>query len=233
MRDRARIDPELVRAAQPGEAWVIQAGHAVHLRVLPPPAVVPEPAASAVPLPLGQHDTEPLTVVPAPGSGRIAAAVAPDYPRRLPDRPAGRQAPATASTAAGKGAGLAAAGLAARTSAGTTMTAVRQLAALTAPGPRPQRGANGTTSVAGRIGLHAPLPAGNPAPNRPGRSIGQASHSRIGLRQASSQFVHRFFAAGCRLRRRSIDSANNLLPNSSFGLTSAGLCGGASHLPLR
>jgi hypothetical protein len=76
MRDRARVDPELVRGAQPGEAWVIQAGHAVHLRVLPPPAVAPEVVEPAAALPLGERDTEPLTVVPAPGVGRIAAAVA-------------------------------------------------------------------------------------------------------------------------------------------------------------
>jgi hypothetical protein len=76
MRDRSRIDPELVRAAQPGEAWVIQAGHAVHLRVLPPPAVAPEVVEPAAALPLDEHDTEPLTVVPEPGVGRIAAAVA-------------------------------------------------------------------------------------------------------------------------------------------------------------
>jgi hypothetical protein len=76
MRARARVDPELVRAAAPGEAWVIQAGHAVHLRVLPPPAVAPDVVEPAAVLPLGERDTEPLTVVPAPGSGRIAAAVA-------------------------------------------------------------------------------------------------------------------------------------------------------------
>jgi hypothetical protein len=76
MRERSRIDPELVRAAAPGEAWVIQAGHAVHLRVLPPPAVAPEVVEPAATLPLGERDTQPLTVVPAPGSGRIAAAVA-------------------------------------------------------------------------------------------------------------------------------------------------------------
>jgi hypothetical protein len=75
MRDRARIDPELVRAAQPGEAWVIQAGHAVHLRVLPPPAASPEVVEPAA-VPLGQHETAPLTVIPAPASGRIAAAAA-------------------------------------------------------------------------------------------------------------------------------------------------------------
>jgi hypothetical protein len=37
MGDRPRIDPEQVRQAQPGEAWVIQAGQSMHLRVLPPP----------------------------------------------------------------------------------------------------------------------------------------------------------------------------------------------------
>jgi hypothetical protein len=88
MRDRARIDPELVRAAAPGEAWVIQAGHAVHLRVLPPPAVAPEVVESAA-VPLGQHETAPLTVIPAPDSGRIAAAVA-RTTRRV--RQAGRRA---------------------------------------------------------------------------------------------------------------------------------------------
>jgi hypothetical protein len=76
MRDRSRIDPELVRQAQPGEAWVIQAGHAIHLRVLPPPAVAPQPVEPAAVLPLGERDTQPLTVVRAPGSGRIAAAIA-------------------------------------------------------------------------------------------------------------------------------------------------------------
>jgi len=76
MVHRARIDCELVRAAQPGEAWIIQAGHAVHLRVLPPPEVAPEPVEPAAALPLGERDTEPLTVAQAPGAGRIAAAVA-------------------------------------------------------------------------------------------------------------------------------------------------------------
>jgi hypothetical protein len=76
MVHRARVDGELVRAAQPGEAWIIQAGHTVHLRVLPPPAVAPPAAEPAAVLPLGERDTEPLTVVPAPSSGRIAAAVA-------------------------------------------------------------------------------------------------------------------------------------------------------------
>jgi hypothetical protein len=35
MGERPRIDPEAVRQAQPGEAWVIQAGQSVHLRVCP------------------------------------------------------------------------------------------------------------------------------------------------------------------------------------------------------
>jgi hypothetical protein len=76
MVHRARVDAELVRAAQPGEAWVIQAGHAVHLRVLPPPEVAPEPVEPAAVVPLGERDTEPLTVAPEAGAGRIAAAVA-------------------------------------------------------------------------------------------------------------------------------------------------------------
>jgi hypothetical protein len=73
MRDRPRVDAELVRAAQPGEAWVIQAGHAVHLRVLPPPVVAAELAEPAVVLPLVERDTQPLHVAQAPASGRIAA----------------------------------------------------------------------------------------------------------------------------------------------------------------
>jgi hypothetical protein len=93
MRDRARVDAELVRQAQPGEAWVIQAGHAVHLRVLPPPAVAPEAAEPATVLPLGERDTEPLTVVPEGASGRIAAAVtrATRTVRRAGTRAAGRR----------------------------------------------------------------------------------------------------------------------------------------------
>jgi hypothetical protein len=35
MGEQPRIDPEQVRQAQPGEAWVIQAGQSIHLRVLP------------------------------------------------------------------------------------------------------------------------------------------------------------------------------------------------------
>jgi hypothetical protein len=41
MGDRPRIDPEAVRQAQPDEAWVIQAGHSLHLRVLLPPGSPP------------------------------------------------------------------------------------------------------------------------------------------------------------------------------------------------
>jgi len=73
MGERPRIDPEAVRQAQPGEAWVIQAGQSLHLRVLPPtaPSMPIEPAAT---LPL-TDDTIPLPVEePAPVG--IAAAVA-------------------------------------------------------------------------------------------------------------------------------------------------------------
>jgi hypothetical protein len=74
MGDRPRVDPEAVRQAQPGEAWVIQAGQSIHLRVLPPPAAMPAPVELADTIPLAD-DTVPLpTVEPAPVG--IAAAVA-------------------------------------------------------------------------------------------------------------------------------------------------------------
>jgi hypothetical protein len=74
MGQRPRVDPEAVRAAQPGEAWVIQAGHAVHLRVLPPPAGMAapaEPASSA-----SEAATVPLPERHEPARVGIAAAVA-------------------------------------------------------------------------------------------------------------------------------------------------------------
>jgi hypothetical protein len=91
MGERPRIDPEQVRQAQPGEAWVIQAGHAIHLRILPPPAVAPEPAEPAAAIPLAD-DTVPLLGVEQPQPVGIAAAIA--YVRWIaPQRrrqPAGR-----------------------------------------------------------------------------------------------------------------------------------------------
>jgi hypothetical protein len=75
MGQRPRIDPGQVRQAQPGEAWVIQAGHSLHLRVLPPPAVAPEPAEPAAALPLAD-DTIPLPTVEEPAPVGIAATVA-------------------------------------------------------------------------------------------------------------------------------------------------------------
>src|SRR4029453_14672275 len=74
MGDRPRIDPEQVRHAQPGEAWVIQAGHSLHLRVLPPPAVSPEPVQLAPPGPLADNPI-PLPAQ-EPALIGIAAAVA-------------------------------------------------------------------------------------------------------------------------------------------------------------
>jgi len=74
MGERPKIDPEQVRQARPGEAWVIQAGQSIHLRVLPPPAVVPEPVEPAATLPL-TDDTVPLPVEQPTPVG-IAAAVA-------------------------------------------------------------------------------------------------------------------------------------------------------------
>jgi hypothetical protein len=75
MGERPRIDPEQVRQAQPGEAWVIQAGQSIHLRVLPPPAVAPEPVEPAATLPLAD-DTIPLPTAEEPARVGIAAAVA-------------------------------------------------------------------------------------------------------------------------------------------------------------
>jgi hypothetical protein len=75
MGERPRIDPEAVRQAQPGEAWVIQAGQSIHLRVLPPPAVPPKPVEPAATLPL-TDDTLPLPMVEEPTPVGIAAAVA-------------------------------------------------------------------------------------------------------------------------------------------------------------
>jgi hypothetical protein len=75
MGERPRIDPEAVRQAQPGEAWVIQAGHAIHLRVLPPPAVAPEPAELGATL-LLTDDTIPLPTAEEPVPVGIAATVA-------------------------------------------------------------------------------------------------------------------------------------------------------------
>jgi hypothetical protein len=75
MGERPRIDPEAVRQAQPGEAWVIQAGQSIHLRVLPPPAVAPEPIEPAVTIPL-TNDTIPLPTVEEPAPVGIAATIA-------------------------------------------------------------------------------------------------------------------------------------------------------------
>jgi hypothetical protein len=75
MGERPRIDPEQVRQAQPGEAWVIQAGQSIHLRVLPPPAVAPEPVEPMATLPLAD-DTLPLPAVEEPAPVGIAAALA-------------------------------------------------------------------------------------------------------------------------------------------------------------
>ena len=73
--DRPRIDPEAVRQAQPGEAWVIQAGQSIHLRVLPPPTVAPAPVELAGTIPLAE-DTVPRPTVEEPAPVGIAALVA-------------------------------------------------------------------------------------------------------------------------------------------------------------
>lgn len=62
MRERPRVDPEQVRAAVPGEAWAIQAGRSLHLRVLRPPT----PAAPAQRHADEIDDRPPVTVVESP-----------------------------------------------------------------------------------------------------------------------------------------------------------------------
>jgi hypothetical protein len=91
MGERPRIDPEAVRQAQPGEAWVIQAGQSIHLRVLPPPTVAPEPVEAAARLPLAD-DTIPLPVQePAPVGIAAAIALAGRAARRAGQRVGRRQ----------------------------------------------------------------------------------------------------------------------------------------------
>jgi hypothetical protein len=86
MGERPRIDPEAVRQAQPGEAWVIQAGQSIHLRVLPPPAVALEPVEPAATLPL-TDDTIPLPVEePAPVGIAAAVVLAGRMARRIGQR---------------------------------------------------------------------------------------------------------------------------------------------------
>src|SRR5215218_7819478 len=74
MGERPRIDPEAVRQAQPGEAWVIQAGQSIHLRVLPPPTAPSLPSEPAATIPL-TDDTLPLPIEESAPVG-IAAAIA-------------------------------------------------------------------------------------------------------------------------------------------------------------
>jgi hypothetical protein len=75
MGDRPRIDPEQVRQARPGEAWVIQAGQSIHLRVLPPPGGAAAPGEQLTTLPLAD-DTIPLPAIQEPAPMGIAAAIA-------------------------------------------------------------------------------------------------------------------------------------------------------------
>jgi hypothetical protein len=86
MGERPRIDPEQVRQAQPGEAWVIQAGQSIHLRVLPPPAVAPEFFEPAATLPL-TDGTIPLPAQePTPVGIAAAVALAAQTVRRVGQR---------------------------------------------------------------------------------------------------------------------------------------------------
>jgi hypothetical protein len=74
MAERPRVDAEQVRAAVPGEAWVIQAGRAVHLRVLPPPSALSEPERRA-PVTRLERSGEPARPRPRVAVGRTAAAL--------------------------------------------------------------------------------------------------------------------------------------------------------------
>jgi hypothetical protein len=91
MGERPRIDPEAVRQAQPGEAWVIQAGQMIHLRVLPPPAVAPEPIEPAATLPLPDTTIPLPTHEPAPIGIAAAVALAGRIVRRVGQRMGGRR----------------------------------------------------------------------------------------------------------------------------------------------
>jgi hypothetical protein len=86
MGERPRVDPEQVRQAQPGEAWVIQAGQSLHLRVLPPPTVPSLPIEPADTVSL-TDDTLPLPVEePAPVGIAAAVTVAARTVRRVGQR---------------------------------------------------------------------------------------------------------------------------------------------------
>jgi hypothetical protein len=98
MADKPRVDPEQVRAAVPGEGWVIQAGRAVHLRVLPPPRPPAEPEQPAAAQPIGADgDTVPLRPIPAGPltaadalAARVTWRIGHRLIRRWPERRGGR-----------------------------------------------------------------------------------------------------------------------------------------------
>jgi hypothetical protein len=91
MGERPRIDPEQVRQAQPGEAWVIQAGQSIHLRVLAPPAIAPEPIEPIATLRLPDNTIPLPTHEPAPVGIAAAVAFAGRIVRRVGQRMGGRR----------------------------------------------------------------------------------------------------------------------------------------------
>jgi hypothetical protein len=91
MGERPRIDPEQVRQAQPGEAWVIQAGQSIHLRVLAPPAIAPEPIEPIATLRLPDNTIPLPTHEPAPVGIAAAVALAGRIVRRVGQRMGGRR----------------------------------------------------------------------------------------------------------------------------------------------
>jgi hypothetical protein len=66
MGERPRVDVEQVRAAQPGEAWVIQAGRALHLRVIPPPRPSDEARSQIAAAPDTQPEQPEANTAPLP-----------------------------------------------------------------------------------------------------------------------------------------------------------------------
>jgi hypothetical protein len=139
MGERPRINPEQVRQAQPGEAWAIQAGQSIHLRVLPPPAVAATPIELTATLPLAD-DTLPLPAVEEPAPGWDRRRRCPHPPDGASDRPAGRSPSGTHRTPALTGPPA----LAARAAPAGTGSAMTSGASSSSRGAPPRGGANGT-----------------------------------------------------------------------------------------
>jgi hypothetical protein len=92
MQQRPRIDPDAVRRAEVGEAWVIAAGRTLHLHVLETPYAAPGPTALPAPDRDGQavagQRQEPWVVdLPEPGPAVQPAAAGGELPSPRPALP--------------------------------------------------------------------------------------------------------------------------------------------------